>query len=131
MAPLKAPGPDGVHALFFQENWEVVGPTMFALVREAFMIGTFSSILNQTHITLMSKVEQAETVNHLRPISLSNVAYKVITKCLVNRIRPFMKSIVGPFQSNFIPGRSTADNILLLQEVMSMFKKKRGKKVVW
>lgn len=39
-----------------------------------------------------------------------------------------MKDLVSPFQSSFIPGRGTIDNILLLQEVMTVFHKKKGKK---
>lgn len=85
MSPLKAPRPDGMHALFFQENWDVIRQTMFSLVKGAFHDGQFPTMLSKTYISLMSKVEHPEVVSHLRPIALSNVVYKVITKCLVNR----------------------------------------------
>lgn len=37
---------------------------------------------------------------------------------LVQRIRPFLNDLIGPFQSSFIPGRETADNALLAQEIV-------------
>lgn len=46
------------------------------------------------------------------------VAYKVITKVLVNRFRPLLAELVGHLQGSFISGRGTKDNIILAQEVM-------------
>lgn len=92
MVPMKTPGPDGIHAVFL---WKTVAPTLVNLVQSAFTTGTFPETLNATHISLVPKVSQPEVVGHLQPISLSNVAYKLITKCLVNRFRPFMKKLIG------------------------------------
>jgi hypothetical protein len=53
-----------------------------------------------------------------RPISLCNTIYKLITKILVNRLRPFLNQIVCPFQSSFLPGKGTTDNAIILQEAI-------------
>lgn len=37
MNPLKAPGVDGFHAKFYQANWEVVGVSVFNLVKHVFL----------------------------------------------------------------------------------------------
>lgn len=52
----------------------------------------------------------------------------IITKILVARIRPLLAKIISPFQSNFIPGRSTNDNIIITQEVLHTLRGKKGKK---
>lgn len=67
---------------------------------------------------LIPKVDEQLRFKDLRPISLCNVAYKGITKVLVNRFRPLLADLVGPLQGSFIPGRGTKDNIILAQEVM-------------
>lgn len=62
------------------------------------------------------------------PISLCNTIYKIITKVLVNRLRPFLNDIIGPHQSSFLPGRCTSDNAIILQEIVHGMKKSKKKK---
>jgi hypothetical protein len=60
--------------------------------------------VNDTLIVLIPKKNDPEQLTNFRPISLCNVIYKVISKCLVNRFRPLLQDIIAPTQSVFIPG---------------------------
>lgn len=127
MHPLKAPGIDGIHALFYQSQWPTVGPTMVQFVREAWHSGRIDPQFNKTLIALIPKIPNPSRITEFRPISLCSVVYKAVTKVLANRLQRILPTLIGPFQSSFIQGRSIIDNIIIAQEVVHSMRKKQGK----
>ena len=73
---------------------------------------------NDSKLIVIPKVQYPETLGHLRPISLCNINYKVITKTISNRLKKIMDSVIGPNQSSFVPGCQITDNIVIYQEVL-------------
>ncbi|KAF9593492.1 hypothetical protein IFM89_023604 [Coptis chinensis] len=124
MGSLKAPGPDGFQALFFKNYWNEVGPKVLDLVQNLFNNGAFSKEINHTHIVLIPKTNNPISPDHFRPISLTNVVYKLISKILVNRMRPILLKIISPHQSAFLPNRSLHDNALLTHEAFHTIRSK-------
>jgi hypothetical protein len=118
IGPLKAPGPDGFPARFFQRNWGVLKEEIISAVKEFFKSGVMPEGINETAIVLIPKVDEPEMISQFRPISLCNVIYKVLSKCLVNRLRPLLDDIISEAQSAFVPGRLITDNALLAFECM-------------
>ncbi|GLT51746.1 hypothetical protein SLA2020_251350 [Shorea laevis] len=92
------------------------------------MDGFFENSLLQAHIVLIPKGENPDAVQKFRPICLLNVAYKVLSKVIVNRLRPFLQHLIGPFQNSFLAGRSTTDNIILTQEAVHSMRRMKGRK---
>ncbi|GKV50604.1 hypothetical protein SLEP1_g57307 [Rubroshorea leprosula] len=78
-------------------------------------------------LVLIPKVNSPESIQQFRPISLCNTASRIISKILVHRIKPWMDKIISPCQASFIPGRQGIDNVLILQEFVYSFNKKRGR----
>jgi hypothetical protein len=98
------------------------------MVHAFFHSGFLLKSLNYSFITLIPKTPTPEIVSQFRPISLCNVTYKIISKILVNRLKPIMDSLVTPYQNAFIQGRQITDNIILAQEVFEYMKRKhKGK----
>ncbi|KAE8705254.1 hypothetical protein F3Y22_tig00110429pilonHSYRG00378 [Hibiscus syriacus] len=116
MKPWKASGEDGFHACVYQEMWCTFRFSLTEIVNSALETGSFPIELNHTLIALILKVGSSNSIKQFRPISLCTVAYKIITKVLVNRLRPLLDKLVSPLQASFIPGRQAVDNILLAQE---------------
>lgn len=50
------------------------------------------------------KLSPAGTIPHYRPISLYNVTYKLISKLIINRLRPLLDKCISQNQAAFIPG---------------------------
>ena len=69
MAPLKAPGPDGIPPLFYQHFWGLVDNDVTNSVHSWLNSGTIPYPLNHTFITLIPKTKNLEYVTQYRPIS--------------------------------------------------------------
>lgn len=128
MAPQKAPGPDGLPALFYQKFWGKVGTDIVNVVLEILNGGDLEVEWNQTQITLVPKTKKPKRMTEFRPISLCNVHYKLISKVMVNRLKKIFPEVISQEQSAFLPERLITDNIVAAFEMMHSIKsKKKGK----
>ena len=87
------------------------------MVNTCFTDGMMPETLRQAVISLLYKKDDPELLKNWRPISLLNVDYKIMTKVLVNRLKPHMSTIVHPDQCCSVPGRSSDDNATLLRDI--------------
>jgi hypothetical protein len=118
IGPIKAPGPDGFPTRFYQRNWSMVKSEIIAAVKQFFATGYMPVGVNDTPIVLIPKVENPIELKEFRPIGLCNVLYKIVSKCLLNRLRPLLGEVVSKNQSAFVPGRMITDNALLAFECL-------------
>lgn len=126
MSPYKAPGPDGFHAGFYQRAWNTIGDDVTYMVKDFSKSGALQDIMNDTLLSLIPKLKSPEKVSQLRPISLCNVHYKIVTKVIANRIKEFLDQVIGQEQSSFVPQRQIVDNIVTYQEALHSMRSKKG-----
>ena len=129
MKSLKTPGPDGFPALFYKHYWDTVGDQVVQATQSFFRNGWLLKDFNKTFIHLIPKKKGACNFNHFHPIGLCNICYKVISKILVNRLRPLLNKMVDPTQVAFMPNRWINENVVLAHEIVHSFKytgKKKG-----
>ncbi|CAL1410371.1 unnamed protein product [Linum trigynum] len=91
MGPLKALGKDGLSPIFFQRCWETVGSSLAAFVTDCWNAPEKIKEINSTILVLIPKIQQPITIDQFLPISLCNVAYKAITKCLAERLKNLIR----------------------------------------
>ncbi|KAH1072633.1 hypothetical protein J1N35_024961 [Gossypium stocksii] len=106
MAPFKAPGVDRLHAHFYQSQWNIVGEFLVGMVKRVFEGDNIESFFNKTLIVLIPKV---------------------LTKVIVNRLKPIMSSLITANQTSFIGGRNIMDNVIIDQKVIHLMWHKKGK----
>jgi hypothetical protein len=118
----KAAGPNGFTMDFFHYCWDMIKEDVWLAVEESRTSGQALSTLNTTFITLIPKEERATHPKQFRPISLCNVIYKIITKVIVNRLKPLLSTIISNEQSGYVEGRQIMDSVILANEVIHSLK---------
>ncbi|GJY78193.1 RNA-directed DNA polymerase, eukaryota, reverse transcriptase zinc-binding domain protein [Tanacetum coccineum] len=122
----KAPGPDGFYSLLFKKAWDIVGVNVCSAIKEFFANGKMLREINSTIISLISKTQTPEKVTDFRPIACCNMIYKCISKIITNRIKGSIGSLMGQYQSTFVPDKHIQDNILLSHELLNGYDRKDG-----
>ncbi|XP_062093504.1 uncharacterized protein LOC133799506 [Humulus lupulus] len=122
---IKSPGLDGFGAGFYKSLWSIIGKEVASAVIEFFDLGHIPKRLNSTILALIPKVTQPSNASEYRPITCCNTLYKCISKMLCNRLIPILPKVVNQNQGAFVKNRSIAHNILILQDLLKGYNRKR------
>eukprot|EP00253_Pinus_taeda_P001418 PITA_01418 len=121
----KAPGPNGFNVDFFKFCWNIVKKDILRVVEDSRLNKTILKALNTSFNALISKQDNAQTLEKYRPIALCNVIYKVISKVVANRLKPLLPTIISGEQSGYVEGRQILDNIIQAHEVVHLLTSKK------
>lgn len=53
-----------------------------------------------------------------RRISVLNTSYEVLSKVLLNRLKPYVTKIIRDYQAGFMAGKSTLDQIHVVKQII-------------
>lgn len=107
---------------FLQKYWASVGSSLVEAVRRFCHSGHLLHSINHTHIVLIPEVKCLMNMGQLRPISLCNSVYKVLSKVFVNRLQRFLPNIISESQCTFVVGQMISYNTILAQEALHYMK---------
>lgn len=122
MGSLKAPGPDGYQSIFFKNTWDVTGRQLHQFAQNILGGDIIPPEAIEFLLVLIPKEERPSSIRGFRPISLCNVAVKVVSRMIVNRLKGVLCEAILPNQASFIPGRQSNDNFIICQELVHSMK---------
>jgi hypothetical protein len=93
-----------------------------------FQDGVLPEGVNDTAIVLIPKGNDPEELKGFRPISLCIVIYKLISKCIVNRLWGMLDEVVSLEQSTFVPTKQITDNALITFECVHEIQRNNRRK---
>ena len=115
-----SPGTDGIPVEFYKVFWSDIKDFLEQSFRHSFESGVLSPSQRHGVISLLHKGKELtrDDLGNWRPLSLTNVDYKLIAKVFALRIAKVIDSLVGEQQFGFIKGRSIST---LIREVDDIF----------
>jgi hypothetical protein len=126
----RSPGPDGWTSEFFCFFFDFLGEELLQMVEDTRITGKIAGGINSTFLVLIPKDDSPITFNDYRPISLCNLIYKIISKVISNRIKPFLGRSLSAEQLGFLKGRRIQDAIGAAHECLHSIKQKNLKALV-
>ena len=114
----KTPGIDGLPVEFYKTMWHTIKKEFVIVIRCIFEKLLLCKDMNKGVIKLVPKNKNKYNVNNLRPITLLNVDYKIVTKIIANRLKKILPMFISPEQFCGVPGRSITDVNTTLRDMI-------------
>lgn len=121
-----APGSDGMTTEFLKCFWIKVRDVVVQSFNESFANGSLSYSQTSAVITLLHKGKDLpkNKLANWRPISLTNSDYKLLAKCLANRLSKVINTLVCEDQVGYIKGRQVSTTLRTIDDVIEYYKLK-------
>ena len=110
-AKSKIHDPDGWPVEFFLSFFDILGKDLVDMVEEIRKFGNTSGAINSTFIALILKSSRLESFKDFKPNSLCNLIYKLNSKIIANKIKPFLPRFKSKEQSGFLENRHIMEAI--------------------
>ncbi|WOL20553.1 hypothetical protein Cni_G29358 [Canna indica] len=91
----KTPDSNGYSLEFYINFWEDIRKSLCGAFKDFHQQMHLPNTWGQTNLVFIPKKEQPKEIKDFRPIDLCNVAYKILSKVLVNRLKPYIKEIIS------------------------------------
>ena len=117
----KAPGLDGLCIEFYKKMWPVIGKLLVEAFNESYSIGKLPLSQRSAVMSLIFKRGDQEEIGNYRPVSLTNVDYRILAFVLSRRMQNVISCIVNTDQTAYIKGRYMGQNIRLLSDIVDVY----------
>ena len=104
---------------FYIENAKQIAPLLGKLYKELLTHGQLSVAMRQAILSPIykNKGEKHDPTKY-RPISVTTLEYRILAKCIAQRLNLAVGHIVGDPQTGFSPGRKYDENVNLIRDTV-------------
>lgn len=119
----KSPGLDGFTVEFYEYFWPLLGNLLVGVFNECFENGLLTESQRCSVLSLIFKRGDVENIENYRPISLTNLDYRILSFVLSNRLQQVIDPLVSHDQTAYIKNRYMGYNIRLISDIIDHFDK--------
>ena len=117
----KSSGHDGLTKEFYEYFWEDLKFYFINSLKQSKIEGNLSISQRQAVIKLIVKKDRAKTfVKNWRPISLLNVAAKILSKSLAEKLKNVLPELISSNQTAYVKNRCISESGMLISDVIEM-----------
>ena len=119
LARHSTPGVDRIPLDFYLNNLGEMVPILHRLFKELLRRGELSHEMQQA---ILSPIYKEKGERHdpkmYRPISVTTIEYRILGKCIAQRLNPAVADLIGDPQVGFSPGRLYDENISTVRNLV-------------
>lgn len=91
---------------------------IYEIIGNIWHLETLPEDWNVSIVFPIYKKGSAKECKNYRGISILNTAYKILSRILCEKLKPYVSSAIGPYQCGFMPGKGTTDQIFTLRQIL-------------
>ena len=116
----KSPGTDGLPAEFYKVFWKDISSFLIISLNISYQKGKLAITQRRGIISFIPKKDKAlNELKNWRPITLLTYDSKIASKAIASRLKTVLADLIEYDQTGFLKGRSIAENICLINNVIS------------
>ena len=127
----KSPGLDGITIEFYEHFWPLIGDLLTTVFNESFENEILPFSQRSAVLSLIFKNGDAEDIANYRPISLTNVDYRILSFVLAGQLQKVISSIVSHDQTAYIKKRYMGYNIRLVDDIIAHYGQAQKKGLIF
>ncbi len=126
----RSPGEDGIPIEFYKTFWADINIFLISVYNESFEKQKLPNSMRKSIVTLIHKKGDRADISNYRPISLTNLDYRILANILASRLQNVMSHIVDPAQVAYIKGRFIGNNIRLVHDIFDLYNEKNRSGII-
>ena len=113
----KSPGLDGLPSEFYKCMWVIIANLFYDALKEIYVRKEMSFSQRLSVISLLHKKGDKTLLKNYRPLSLSNIDYKIIAFCFARRLKHILEKLISNEQSAYVKGRYIGENARIILDI--------------